>query len=106
MADNLSDRLRQNESDRRTRTERELEALESQEQGQAPPAQQQEAPPPAPRERVGVGRDLVNETTRVILRGLDGRIKALADSGANPQLLAELQARRKLILEEAERARQ
>lgn len=102
MAD-LTEALKKKETARQTRTERELQRLE------APPASKTKTAPPKKvqhTESIGVGRDLLSETTRVILKGIDARLKALKDRGATPQQLAELEMRRKLILEEAERARQ
>lgn len=100
MSDTLRERLR----NRGTQIDDAVENAQRGDPNATPP--RREAPPPRPEERRGVGRDLIDETTRVILRGIDDRIKALQESGANPQMLAELRNRRKLILEEAERARQ
>lgn len=100
----LADRLADRQIERQSRTEQALE--EAGEGRTTRKVSPKTAPPPRRhQEKIGVGRDLVDETTRVVLKGIDGRIKRLADSGTNPSLLAELRARRKLILEQAEQAK-
>jgi hypothetical protein len=89
----------------RTRTDRELEALgEGMKTKPVAPRRPAEAPRPH-LERAGVGRDLVDETTRVIITGLDARIKAARKAG-RADMVAELEARRKAILAEAEAAKE
>lgn len=104
----LAERLADAQIERQSRTEQALTAMgEGTTNTSTPPAAAPTtAPPKSTQEKVGVGRDLVDETTRVVLKGLDARIAALLASQADPQKLADLRARRKLILEEAARAKQ
>jgi hypothetical protein len=100
MADTLVDRLKA----ARDRSASELDTLgEGFEDLPAPPAAPS-APVRQPQERIGVGRNLVDETTRVIITGLDARIAAAKKAG-NAKMIAELKARKKAILDEAQLAK-
>lgn len=92
----------------RDRSAQELEVLgEGFEEQPAPPATdpaQVTNQRPVPKENIGVGRDLLDETTRAVMAQLDARIVAFQKAG-NAAEVAKLKARKKAILEEAERVR-
>lgn len=89
-----------------TRTERELEALG---EGMTESSTTTETPStesttrPKPREKAGMGRNLLDETTKAILRQMDARIEAFRAAG-NLAKVAELEATRKRVIEEAQAA--
>lgn len=91
-----------------TRSERELEALgegmtstEASTTTQTPSTESTTRP--KPREKAGMGRNLLDETTKAILRQMDARIEAFRAAG-NLAKVAELEATRKRVIEEAQAA--
>ena len=84
------------------RTEAELEALgEGMASKPARPAAPKVVKRQPPVERAGMGRDLMSETTRAIIAGLDARLTAFKTAG-NAAKVAELEAKKKAIMEEAQ----
>ena len=87
--------MKEKEEARQTRTERELEKLESNEQGNQQ-RKKKKKKKPAPAESRGTGRDFAAANQKVLLDQLNAKLRAAQASG-NVDLVQKLEARKKAL---------